>query len=79
MARGMRAKGTCKPEQEILEKKGGERDFDAASLYLKEIGFTPLLSAQEEVYYASRAREGDAAARQRMIESNLRLVVKIIR
>ena len=79
MARGMRAKGTCKPEQEILEKKGGERDFDAASLYLKEIGFTPLLSAQEEVYYASRAREGDAAARQRMIESNLRLVVKIAR
>lgn len=55
------------------------RSLDVASLYLKEIGYTPLLSAQEEVYYANLARDGDEASRQRMIESNLRLVVKIAR
>jgi RNA polymerase nonessential primary-like sigma factor len=52
---------------------------DATRLYLKEIGFSPLLTAQEEVYFARRARKGDEAARKRMIESNLRLVVKISR
>jgi len=52
---------------------------DATRLYLKEIGFSPLLSAEEEVYYARRARKGEEAARKRMIESNLRLVVKIAR
>jgi len=52
---------------------------DATRLYLKEIGFSPLLSAEEEVYFARRARKGDEASRKRMIESNLRLVVKISR
>ncbi|OGI40976.1 MAG: RNA polymerase sigma factor RpoS [Candidatus Muproteobacteria bacterium RBG_16_64_10] len=52
---------------------------DATRLYLKEIGFSPLLSAEEEVYYARRAQKGEEAARRRMIESNLRLVVKIAR
>jgi RNA polymerase nonessential primary-like sigma factor len=52
---------------------------DATRIYLKEIGFSPLLSAEEEVYYARRAQKGDDAARRRMIESNLRLVVKIAR
>jgi len=47
--------------------------------YLDEIGISPLLSADEEKYYARRAHKGDEAARQRMIESNLRLVVKISR
>jgi len=50
---------------------------DATRLYLSEIGFSPLLTAEEEVYFARRARRGDEAARKRMIESNLRLVVKI--
>jgi len=53
--------------------------LDATRLYLSEIGFSPLLTAEEEVYYARRARKGDQAARRRMIESNLRLVVKIAR
>jgi RNA polymerase nonessential primary-like sigma factor len=53
--------------------------LDATRLYLSEIGFSPLLSAEEEVYYSRRARKGDDAARRRMIESNLRLVVKIAR
>jgi RNA polymerase nonessential primary-like sigma factor len=53
--------------------------LDATQLYLNEIGFSPLLSAEEEVFYARRARQGIASARKRMIESNLRLVVKIAR
>ncbi len=56
-----------------------ERDLDATRLYLGEIGFSPLLSAEEEVDLARRLQRGDHAARQRMIESNLRLVVKIAR
>ncbi len=52
---------------------------DATRLYLREIGFSPLLSAEEEVYFARKSRKGDEAARKRMIESNLRLVVKIAR
>ncbi|HEX6592855.1 MAG TPA: RNA polymerase sigma factor RpoS [Moraxellaceae bacterium] len=53
--------------------------LDATQLYLNEIGFSPLLTAEEEVYYARRARQGIESARKRMIESNLRLVVKISR
>ncbi len=54
-------------------------NLDATQLYLGEIGFSPLLTAEEEVLYARRALRGDEAARNRMIESNLRLVVKISR
>ncbi|MCY4210745.1 MAG: RNA polymerase sigma factor RpoS [Gammaproteobacteria bacterium] len=57
----------------------GATELDATRLYLREIGFNPLLTATEEADFARRARAGDAAARQRMIESNLRLVVKIAR
>ena len=57
----------------------GESTADATQLYLKEIGYTPLLSAEEEVYFSRRALAGDEASRKRMIESNLRLVVKIAR
>ncbi|WP_119395432.1 RNA polymerase sigma factor RpoS [Salinibius halmophilus] len=53
--------------------------LDATQLYLNEIGFSPLLSPEEEVYFARLARKGDEAGRKRMIESNLRLVVKIAR
>jgi len=56
-----------------------EGQLDATRLYLGEIGFSPLLSAEEEVHFARRAQRGDEAARNRMIESNLRLVVKISR
>ncbi len=54
-------------------------ELDATRLYLSEIGFTPLLTAQEEKTFSRQARCGDADARKRMIESNLRLVVKIAR
>lgn len=55
------------------------RIMDATQMYLGEIGFSPLLTAEEEVYFARRALRGDESARNRMIESNLRLVVKIAR
>jgi RNA polymerase nonessential primary-like sigma factor len=56
-----------------------DSQLDATRLYLNEIGISKLLTAEEEVYYARQAQKGDQAARQRMIESNLRLVVKIAR
>ncbi len=46
-------------------------------LYLQEIGKTPLLTIDEEVTLARRIRKGDKAARDHMIQANLRLVVKI--
>ncbi|SQI37371.1 RNA polymerase sigma factor rpoS [Leminorella richardii] len=63
----------------LLSQDVTQHVLDATQLYLGEIGFSPLLTAQEEVYFARRALRGDAAARSRMIESNLRLVVKIAR
>ncbi|WP_137408054.1 RNA polymerase sigma factor RpoS [Vibrio chagasii] len=67
-------KAEVKEETEFTSKS-----LDATQLYLGEIGFSPLLTAEEEVLYARRALRGDEAARKRMIESNLRLVVKISR
>jgi RNA polymerase nonessential primary-like sigma factor len=55
------------------------KSLDATQLYLNEIGYSPLLSADEEKHYSRLARSGDDAGRRRMIESNLRLVVKISR
>ncbi len=52
---------------------------DATHIYLREIGYTPLLTAEEEVSFAKLVQQGDKAAKRRMIESNLRLVVKIAR
>ena len=54
-----------------------EKSLDATQLYLNEIGFSPLLSAEEEVYFSRLALKGCEKSRKRMIESNLRLVVKI--
>ena len=50
---------------------------DAIKLYLKDIQKTKLLTAEQERELAQKISEGDMAARDRMIESNLRLVVKI--
>lgn len=54
-------------------------DLDATRLYLNEIGFAALLTADEEKELARGVQRGDEACRHRMIESNLRLVVKIAR
>ncbi len=70
----VKEKGTSTKAQEDTPT-----NLDATQLYLSEIGFSPLLSAEEEVYFSRLALKGDEAARKRMIESNLRLVVKIAR
>ena len=70
------------PEAESSERDKRDAYYshaDATRIYLKEIGFSPLLSAEEEVFFARKAQKGDGKARKRMIESNLRLVVKIAR
>lgn len=53
--------------------------LDPIQRYLNEIGFVPLLTPDEEKHYARLTQRGDEAARKRMIESNLRLVVNIAR
>ena len=50
---------------------------DPVKVYLKEIGRVPLLSTEEEIELATRMAQGDAMARKRLSEANLRLVVSI--
>lgn len=54
-------------------------EMDATRIYLKEIEYSKLLTPEEEVYYARLARQGDSIGRNKMIQCNLRLVVKIAR
>jgi len=54
-----------------------EPSLDSLRLYLRSIGRVPLLSADEEVSLAKRIERGDVAAKQHMVEANLRLVVSI--
>ncbi|WP_016957901.1 RNA polymerase sigma factor RpoS [Catenovulum sp. SX2] len=65
--------------EEVITSEDLNKNLDATQLYLGEIGFSPLLTAEEEVYFARKALKGCEASRKRMIESNLRLVVKIAR
>ena len=65
--------------EDVFARDDSHKTMDATQIYLGEIGFSPLLSAEEEVYFSRLALKGDQAARKRMIESNLRLVVKIAR
>jgi RNA polymerase nonessential primary-like sigma factor len=60
-----------------VEDFASELHGDATQIYLHEIGHNPLLSAEEELELARRVKQGDFKARQKMIESNLRLVVNI--
>jgi RNA polymerase primary sigma factor len=74
-ARGVRAR--------LRELKQAEADLsadpslDSLRLYLRSIGRVPLLTAEEEVVLAKRIERGDIAAKQHMVEANLRLVVSI--
>ena len=76
-------------DESFLKEESEEIDLDAVDLlegigtedpvrmYLKEIGTVSLLSAEEEYALAIRKQQGDKAAKQRLIEANLRLVVSI--
>lgn len=66
-------------EDEIKFVQTHEHSTDATQIYLNEIGFSPLLSSEEEIHYSTLALKGNQEARRKMIESNLRLVVKISR
>lgn len=57
----------------------GKKSLDATQIYLGTIGGAALLTAEEEIFYARLSQKGCVQSRNRMIESNLRLVVKIAR
>ena len=59
------------------ELVGAETSLDSLRLYLRSIGRVPLLNGAEEVDLAKRIERGDVAAKQHMVEANLRLVVSI--
>ena len=70
---------TPQEKKNDFKTRATDGELDATRLYLNEIGYSSLLTAEEEVYYARLAQQGDESARATMIESNLRLVVKIAR
>ncbi len=74
-----KARVEAKPDTVFIPGDIPKGDLDATRMYLSEIGFSPLLSAEEEVKYSRGAQAGSEADRKRMIVSNLRLVVKIAR
>lgn len=84
--------GEDESEAETVEEGGDEEEdkadpyieesrrphaSDSVRIYLQEIGNVPLLTAEEEREVAKKAKEGDEDARQKLISSNLRLVVSI--
>jgi len=72
------AEAELEPDSEELKAPEVDEYFDdAIKLYLRDIQKTKLLTAEDERELANRISAGDKAARDRMIESNLRLVVKI--
>src|SRR5438046_3871375 len=64
------------PAEETRQPYDGNTAFH---LYLREVGQSKLLTIKEEIVLAKRIKRGDAKAREEMIKSNLRLVVKIAR
>ncbi len=69
-------------EELVVEEEAetaSQAEIDPTQIYLREIGASPLLSAQEEIHYARLAQLNDLKARNHMIKCNLRLVVKIAR
>ena len=64
-------------EIEILAKMEGLEATDPVRQYLREIGRVPLLTAEEEIELSKRFEKGDKKAKDKLTESNLRLVVSI--
>jgi RNA polymerase nonessential primary-like sigma factor len=75
----LRMDGTCLDADGAVRFASPNSEPDATRLYLNEIGAAKLLTADEEKTLGRLVQAGDQAARQRMIVSNLRLVVKIAR
>lgn len=72
------AGGGKKKKEEMLEAFDlGDIYDDSIQMYLREIGKVPLLTGEEEIELAKRIAKGDVAARKRLTEANLRLVVSI--
>lgn len=61
------------------QKLSRDVEADATRIYLNELSQSKLMTAEEEIKYGRLVQKGDQAARHKMIESNLRLVVKISR
>ncbi|MBU2569883.1 MAG: RNA polymerase sigma factor RpoS [Gammaproteobacteria bacterium] len=66
-------------EDVVVDDSQNDYTFDATRFYLNELGRSKLLTADQEKMYGKRVLRGDEEARKIMIESNLRLVVKISR
>ena len=78
--RGIRVDDDCgheAPESTYVNGDLAVATTDALQLFLNEVGRYPLLTAEEEVELAKRIERGDEEAKDRMINSNLRLVVSI--
>jgi len=83
---GIDVVGDIEPEMDDIQLTEEDLDLsipegisidDPVRMYLKEIGKVPLLTADEEIELAKRMEKGDQAAKKRLAEANLRLVVSI--
>jgi len=70
-------RATKELNKELKKLAVAKKITDPVRMYLKEIGRTPLLTKEEEIELAKRIERGDQRAKQKLIQSNLRLVVSI--